>query len=126
MQVIFDSNIWVAFLNHHDSLHAKAIKIFRDNEGKIIIPEYILLEITTVVSLRANFQIAQEFLRLATTNNDVEILPSSLLFLVKLLDFLKTSDFSKLSFADHALVLLSHRYKVLTFDQDLNKVLHKH
>jgi len=47
MTIIFDSNVWIALFNENDAHHEKAQRLFSDSPV-IYIPEYVILEITTV------------------------------------------------------------------------------
>ena len=60
--VIFDANIWVSFLNKEDNKHKEAVVIFENCNSQIILPEYIILEICTVLKLKCNKDLADDFL----------------------------------------------------------------
>jgi predicted nucleic acid-binding protein len=48
MGVIFDTNVWVALFNINDAHHEKAKELFFEN-SVVLIPEYVVLETTTVL-----------------------------------------------------------------------------
>ncbi len=117
---ILDSNIWIAFFNIEDSQHNKAQKIFKvlENE-KIIITEYIILEVASVLLNKAGRGVANTFIEMAIDNEDVELLLSDEdIFKITLMRFQQGFK-KKLSFIDASLVCLSGEYEIMTFDKDL-------
>jgi predicted nucleic acid-binding protein len=86
MAIIFDSNVWIAILNENDAHHEKAQSLFAENTT-IIIPEYLILEITTVLQLRANKQIANLFAKMVATTGGLESLYASDDFFLTVLRF---------------------------------------
>lgn len=122
MKIIFDSNVWIAYFRKEDSLSEKAKGIFKNYEGVVIVPEYIFLEVATVLQVRTIKEIADSFAEMVLENDQVELLFSNeILFEETRKIFLKQE--KKLSFADCSLVYLSSEYEVITFDQALQKVL---
>jgi len=119
--VVLDSNIWIAFLNKSDSQHKKAVKTFKEIENKIIVPEYIILEVCSVLSIRASKKTADKFLEIVLENNDIQILLSNeFLFKNTIREFKKTTS-RKFSFVDIYLSYLSQSVKVITFDERLRR-----
>lgn len=51
MKIIFDTNVWIALFNENDAHHEKAKQLFLGSET-IYIPEYVILETTTVLQLK--------------------------------------------------------------------------
>ncbi len=120
--IILDSNVWIAFLNTDDSQHKKAIKVFGEINGKkVIMPEYIFLEICTILRLRTNKEVTDSFVRYILSNRDVDVLLSDKnLFGETIRLFLENK---KISFIDTSLVALANTYKVISFDKQLVKYL---
>lgn len=126
--VIIDSNVWIAFLNKNDSNHKRADEIFNklvDKREKIIITEYVLLEIVTVLSQKVGKKIANQFIEIAGNTKRIEIISSSADFLDEVLAFYLKQKNKNLSFVDYSLLYLSGQYEVLTFDKKLNSLLSK-
>ena len=120
-----DSNVWIAFFNPDDSNHHKAQKIFLKTQEKIGLPEYVLLEVTTILAQKMGKDIADQFLQMARASKDVEILPSSREFFDGVIQLYLSRTNKKLSFVDYSLLYLSGKTNVVTFDKDLKKELEK-
>lgn len=122
--IILDSNIWIAYLNKADSTHQRALKIFQKTNVKgILITEYLLLEIATVLKQIRGYKFAQEFIQLLTDEN-ISFVESKNFYAKTLLLFQSLKE-NKLSFVDVSLLHLSQKYEVQTFDKNLRKVLTK-
>ena len=119
---IFDSNIWIAYLNKSDSTHKQAVKLFQKTDIKdILITEYLLLEIVTVLKQIQGHKFAQKFIQLIIDNN-IPFLESKHFYPQTILLFQSLEE-NKLSFVDVSLLHLSEKYKVKTFDKDLQKMI---
>ncbi len=119
--IILDSNVWVAFFNKADNQHKKAIKILKDNRVGLVVTEYILLETSSVLCLRAGKEVADKFLTMMTNNRDIKILPSDKILLDKIVKKFLDHKTKYLSFVDVSLVHFSKQYKIITFDKKLEK-----
>ncbi len=122
--VILDSNVWIAFLNKNDSNHKKADEIFNklaNRREKIIITEYILLEVVTVLSQKVGKKLADQFIEIAGNTKRIEIISSSADFLNDVLTFYLKQKNRNLSFVDYSLLYLSRQYEILTFDKELKR-----
>lgn len=122
--VILDSNVWIAFLNKNDSNHKKADEIFNklvNKREKIIITEYILLEVVTVLSQKVGKKLADQFIEIAGNTKRIEIISSSADFLNDVLTFYLKQKNRNLSFVDYSLLYLSRQYEILTFDKELKR-----
>ena len=53
-QAILDSNVWIAFLHKGDSQHKKAQRIFARQKEPIVIPEYVIIEVSSVLLQKAS------------------------------------------------------------------------
>jgi len=122
---ILDSNVWVAFFDKDDSFHRKAVQIVSNLQERIVLPEYVLLEVTTVLSRKAGKSSADIFLQKVFANRDVQVLSSSQQFLDEVVQLYLSRTNKKLSFVDYALLYLSGKMNVVTFDKDLKKELAK-
>lgn len=120
---ILDSSVWIAWLNKDDSQQAKAQALFKKIERPILLPEYVLLEVCTVLAMRISKQTADQFIEAVTDNRDVIILKSDETFFANLLTYFQSHEHKGLSFVDVALLFLAKDYPVLTFDTALRKAL---
>jgi len=120
--IIFDSNIWIAYINKSDSTHKRALKLFQAiNTKDILITEYLLLEIATVLKQIQGHKFAQKFIQLIIDNN-ISFLESKNFYAQTFLLFQSLKE-NKLSFVDVSLLYLSKKYKVETFDKNLQKMI---
>ena len=117
--IILDSNVWIAFFHKNDNQHKKAEKIIKELNAKIIIPEYIITEIASILCFKADKKIAVIFLNSVLDNDDIEILLSNeIIFNNTVNNFIDDSG-NKLSFIDTTLLCLSKKYKIVTCDKNL-------
>jgi predicted nucleic acid-binding protein len=121
--VILDSNIWIAFLNKGDGQHEKAERVFEKIDKKLILPEYLVVEICSVLALRVDKKAADKFIDFVLDNNDIEILLSNEDFFTGSWKVFKETKTAKLSFIDCSLLHLSNFYEVITFDKSLQKAM---
>ncbi len=121
--VIIDSSVWVAFFNKNDSQHDKAKKIFNGLKLKVILPEYVFIEVSTILLMKAGKKIAEKFIEIAQDNSDVEIYLSNGDLFLDTVRLFKNSAQKKLSFVDISLLFLSESYKIITFDKNLQKAI---
>lgn len=120
---ILDSNIWIAYLDKNDSQHNKAVKLWSSLQHQIILPEYVLLEVTTILAMRVSKEHANSFLDVAQNNSQASILSASESFFSALLSYYQEQMHPHLSFVDVSLLLLSKTYTVYTFDTKLAKAI---
>lgn len=123
--IILDSNIWIAYLNKNDNQHNKAVSFFDKIKENILITEYIILEVATVLSMRIDKETADSFIDFVTNNQDIEVMSSSDKFFKKTLDFFLKYKNGNLSFVDVSLLMLSKKFQVFTFDRDLEREIVK-
>jgi len=120
---VLDSSVWIALFNESDSQHAKADRIFQSLQSTIILPEYVLLEVCTILTQKAGKEVSHAFLATAFENEDVDLLVVDELFFYELIDKYRASKDEKLSFVDVALLSLASTYDVITFDQKLSRAI---
>ena len=121
--IVFDASVWIAYLNRNDSQHDKATKAFAVLVGPLLLPEYILLEVYTVLVTRVDKTHADAFLRLVTDNRDVHVLLTEEAFFLTVVATCQERRRARLSFADVALLVLSKTHTVVTFDRALAKLI---
>ena len=120
--IIFDSNIWIAYLNKSDSTHQQALKLFQETNIKdILITEYLLLEIVTVLKQIQGYKFAHKFIQQVTDEN-ISFIESKNFYAKTLLLFQSLGE-DKLSFVDVSLLYLSEKHKVKTFDKRLKRMI---
>ena len=120
--IIFDSNIWIAYLNKSDSTHQQALKLFQETNIKdILITEYLLLEIVTVLKQIQGYKFAHKFIQQVTDEN-ISFIESKNFYAKTLLLFQSLGE-DKLSFVDVSLLYLSEKHKVKTFDKSLKRMI---
>lgn len=126
-KIVFDTNIWISYVNLLDINHDKAIKIIEENsEDKIIIPDFILQETINVLKLKIGLEISKSFYENIISNPNSEVLITNLHSDEYYQEFL-ANDNRKLSFVDSALLHLhkSKYFKVITLDKNLSEKLDK-
>lgn len=119
---IVDSSVWIASFLPKDTQHAKAQRAL----GKlkhVVCPEYVILEVITVLRQKREQALAAQFLDLLEQGSDATIIPSSLSLLTATIALVKRNRYPKLSFVDTALLVLSHDHDVLTFDRALTRAI---
>ncbi|MBT9096883.1 PIN domain-containing protein [Methylovulum psychrotolerans] len=121
MAIIFDSNVWIAIINENDAHHEKALRLFSGHSA-IYIPEYVVLETTTVLQLRASKYKADLFAKLIENTTGLEVLYASDDFFLSVLRAFQQQN-QKLSFVDCALFELSKNHAVHTFDEVLAQAI---
>ncbi len=123
--IILDSNIWIAYLDTDDSQHQKAIDIFRKLDTVVLITEYIILEVSTVLAMRLSKKVADEFLKKITDNRDIQILYSSRDFFDNIVSTFIEYPKRNLSFIDLSLLILAKDYSLKTFDKKLSNAIRR-
>jgi len=120
--IILDSSVWVALFNDDDSQHKKAVKVFSNLKSSPIgLPEYIILEVASVLALRANKAVSVQFIEYALENGSIDVIYSSGLFFNASVGLFKKA--KNLSFVDCSLLYLSRNNEIITFDIGLKKAI---
>jgi len=120
---IIDSNIWIARFDKNDSTHEVALKVFESLNSQILITQFIISEVSTILQFKLWKEYSNSFLNWILKSENIEILEEIESF--ELINFYTKNDFKKLSFIDHSLLLLSKEFEIITFDKDLNKLIKK-
>ena len=123
--IILDSNIWISYLDKNDNQHKKAEKIFRKTNAVIIVPEYVIIEVCTVLLKKTNKETANGFIKIVFDNQNTEILFFNEIIFLSFVNNFENVCNKKLSFIDIALLHLSKSYQIITFDKDLEKAIKK-
>jgi predicted nucleic acid-binding protein len=122
METLVDSSVLVGAANSQDSLHARAVRALSECTPPIVVHEYVILECAAVLMTRADKQTADTFVKGVLQNKAIRVMWSSVpVFLSATEEFLSTK--AKISLVDSTLLALSSEYKVLTFDEALNRAI---
>lgn len=122
--LVLDSCVWVAYLHVEDSQHAKACALFEGSDQAIKVPEYVLVEVINVLSLKKRRRQATAFMDRVLSNSDVFI-PANDIAHDTALQY-RAKQNTKLSFVDCALLVLHEQCDVVTFDRALSRALADH
>ncbi len=121
-KVIIDSSVFIAYFNEGDSQHKKALTIFKTlNAEDILISEYVLLEVLTVIQNKVSKKFAFKLKDFILEYFSESILRSDIFFDETLSLF--GSQYGKLSFVDVSLIVLSKKYEIITFDKNLKRAI---
>ncbi len=126
--IILDSSFLIAYHNTRDAHHPNAARVMPEliagEWGKALLPEYVFLEVATVLLARRGLGVATKVTSTLLQAREVELVPCSALFFETLETF-RSQPGRDLSFTDAAIVTLSRQRKipfVATFDQDFEEV----
>lgn len=122
---ILDSSVWIARFDRNDSQYTRAVSLMKELEGSVTltVPEYVIIEVCTVLTQKCGRSAAVEFLAMLDETQDVQVLLSDGDFFEGTKQVFKRQSSHALSFTDTALLYLSRRYHVVTFDRALQKAL---
>lgn len=125
LAVILDSNVWISYFNQTDTNHKKAVLILaQQTENQIILTEYILLEISTILKRQLGYLKAQKIITALLQTENIDLILSDQFFEKTLKVFLGQKD-QHLSFVDVSLSVLSADFLVETFDKKLKQSIKK-
>ena len=126
--IVLDTSFVVAYHNQRDAHHAAAVKAFHRLEkgewGEILLPEYIFLEIMTVLAARRDLTIAVAVGEILLGAREIELVACSSCFLDAYQVF-REQGRARLSFADAATMAIARTRGaeyVATFDRDFRGI----
>jgi predicted nucleic acid-binding protein len=126
--IVLDSSFLIAFHNERDSQHEAARGLMREflggRWGKGLLPEYVFLEVVTVLLLRRDLATAIRTGRLLLEAQELEFVPCSDVFL-ETVQLFGSQKNTSLSFADAAIAVIARSRadgQVLTFDAEFRKM----
>ncbi|MEX1014067.1 MAG: PIN domain-containing protein [Candidatus Paceibacterota bacterium] len=122
-EIVLDSSVWIAILDKKDSQHKKAEKVLNNITGKVLVTEYILLEVSTVLSQKVSKNSSNDFIKFVISNRDINLKVFSSQEFNSITSFYLTLKNKRISFVDCSLIWLSKVHRVISFDKDLNKEL---
>ena len=126
--ILLDTSFVVAFHNRRDAHHAAASKAFprvvKGELGRILLLEYVFLEIVTVLASRRDLATAVSVGEILLGAREIEFVPCSPHFLASYQVF-REQDVTRLSFTDAAIVAIARdrgAKAVATFDRDFRGI----
>ena len=122
--IVIDSSVWIGYFDELDSNHKKAAQLMTAAAaaGTIVVTEYVLLEVASVLKRKIGQKKAAEILTVLLQLDNVEVLESTYFFQPTLELFLTLNE-KYLSFVDVSLVVLAKDFAVVTLDKQLAKML---
>lgn len=128
-RVFVDSNVFIGIFNADDALHNQAVTLWsklKEKEFSVIVSNFILNEVITVLSQRVSKVVAIEFAMRMYHNerNEVEIIWSDERVELRALEYLKKIASKNVSFADATILAMLEIYQIFTlatFDTILRK-----
>ena len=109
---ILDSNVWIALFHEEDSSRARAHNLLDTISSKILLPEYVLLEVCSVLKRLKQKQAADQFLDYVLDNRDIDCFYTSPSLLEETIRLFRARQQDNLSFIDISLLHLS-RFQAL-------------
>ena len=123
--IVLDSNVWIGLFHESDTLHKRALAVFQDHKPPYCIPEYVLIEVSTILAQKAGMQIARTFVEMVFDNRDCTVLVADESFCRGVANAFVREEKAGLSFVDISLVVLAKRYEAITFDIQLARRIKK-
>jgi len=119
--IILDANVWIAFFDNDDSHHERAQQTLYSSSGRLVLPEYVLLEVISVLQRKRGKNFADVCLTELIFNQDLVLLMNDANFIQDFYQFFLNNNYEQLSFVDQFLLFLSQEYSIVTFDKALAK-----
>ncbi|MEK7576828.1 MAG: PIN domain-containing protein [Patescibacteria group bacterium] len=127
-RVFFDSSVFIGFLNKDDALHVPArtlVQAFLDaNDYTSVTSNFVISETITVLSQRANKQLAIMFAELIYHSPAIHIITVDQRIEAKAVEYLKKLKSKNVSFCDCTILAIMDLFQIpylATFDNDFKK-----
>jgi len=119
---LIDSCVFIAAFRKNELQHKEAQSII-DKNDKLIVLDYVLSEVYTVIMLRESYELASQVLNWIVSHPKCIIERLSNQETEEVVNFLQNTK-TKLSFVDAALCIVSRQrnYELITFDEGLLKL----
>lgn len=123
---IVDANIWIAYFDITDSLSSRAKKHILDFETSrqpVLLTDFIIQEVVTVLLYKNMSKSVQQFMRYIHEQDYIEIVSIDTELWDNTIQFIEGRKFTpKLSLTDWSLLFLANTYNFLlvTFDKQLS------
>lgn len=122
--IILDSSVWIAFLRDTDTQHEKARRVLADSQtDTIIVPEYVLVEVATTLKRLKSEDVSKQFVIEVMEDGDPVFLPVGDALPRETARIFVSGTKDGLSFTDTALLVLSKRFRIITFDRRLQRAI---
>jgi predicted nucleic acid-binding protein len=117
--LVIDSSIIIAAFRKQEAKHQLALEIII-NSKQIVVLDYVLSEVATVLKLRESWNIASKCLEFLINNKDIAQARITNSLLKRVIDYYQKNQ-NQLSFVDTAILLYTKEQQatLATFDQDL-------
>ncbi|MDX2181912.1 MAG: PIN domain-containing protein [Bryobacteraceae bacterium] len=123
--IVVDSSVLVAFFNTRDALYDRAVSLVRrlhdDEFGSRILLEYVVIEVTSTLLNRSNFEVSRRACEVLANSEDYDFQQCSSVFPFARTDFLSQPS-GKLSLVDCAIAHVARtraQGRIATFDEAL-------
>jgi predicted nucleic acid-binding protein len=129
--VIIDSNVWIGFRNNTDSLHTSAIEVMKKIEKektKIIITNFIIQEVFTILSLKSGQQYAIQCYDFLNDHEMIDDIDMNKDWMLAITHFIKNNQFSsQLSMTDISILYVAKTFglDIISFDTALMRAWKK-
>jgi predicted nucleic acid-binding protein len=125
--VVLDTSLLVAYFNTRDVHHAAAarvmLQVVAGRWGRALLPEYVVLELATVLMARRSVEVASEAVESLLAAAEVDFVPCSDRF-ARTLEAFGAQRTGTLSFTDAAILATAREEAaghVATFDRDFTE-----
>lgn len=128
-KVFVDTSYLVSLLVDTDSNHKRAINLSKKITGKLYISNYILQELSTVVSRMRGTQFIVEWLNKAYKSEYFEIIYATHPLDLQTIELTRIEANKNISFADYSKIIFMKEYeidKLLAFDSHFKKLQKYH
>lgn len=119
--IILDSSVWIAYLHEEDSQYEKAIKTVDLLTDPVIVPVDVLSEVGTILKSKGREDLAKRFVNEVVSGPSMPLLVQDEDAVRRVANTFLSRSGDKLSFTDTALLVLSEKYRIITFDKHLQK-----
>ena len=119
--ILLDSCILIAYFRENEVKHSAAVEIINNND-EIILSDYVLSEIYTVLMIREDLDIAKKAINWIISCPKINIIKIKENEIKNILLFIDNNK-AKLSFVDISLLVISKNrwYKLISYDTELIK-----
>lgn len=121
--IVVDSNVWIALLEEADTQHGKAVELIGSLKDEVLVPEYVLLEVCTILKQKKKKVAADGFVKRILASSELHLVASGSAHLARVVEAFCQHKLPDLSFVDVSLLLLAKSHTVHTFDKKLARAL---
>lgn len=120
---VVDSSVFISYFRKEEENHKKAVTLIEQLE-KIILMDFILLEVSTVLLMKESKEVARKAVDFLTNNHDIDFVRLTDEELMTTIHQFKSQK-GNFSLVDISILVLknSRKWNVYTFDKKLQKRL---